>query len=71
MASIAYNISSFNDLVGAAALEITLQKRDEIIDSEIDAGSDFVNFLENTKGWFDNKFLNKIQEAPDHLKPVI
>jgi hypothetical protein len=57
MANITYNITLFNDLVGAAAVQITLQKRDEILNCKMDAGSNFVTFLKRTKGWFDEKFF--------------
>ncbi len=53
MANIAHNISAFNDLVGAASMEITLQKRQEILSVKEDTESSFVMLLKKTKGWVD------------------
>jgi hypothetical protein len=71
MANIAHNISAFNDLVGAASMEITLQKRQEILSVKEDTESGFVKFLKKTKGWVDEKIVGEFKEAKTHLKPVI
>ncbi len=71
MANIAHNVSAFNDLVGAASMEITLQKRQEILTVKEETESEFVKFLKKTKGWVDEKIVGKFNEAPIHLKPVI
>ena len=71
MANIAHNVSAFNDLVGAASMEITLQKREEILSLKEETVLGFVKFLKKTKGWVDEKIVGKFKEAPTHLKPVI
>ena len=71
MANIAHNTSAFNDLVGAASMEITLQKRQEILSLKEDTESSFVMLLKKTKGWVDQQIVGKFKEAPTHLKPVI
>jgi hypothetical protein len=59
MANITHNISAFNDLVGAASMEITLQKRQEIFSVKEETESGFVKILKKTKGWVDEKIVGK------------
>jgi hypothetical protein len=71
MANIANNKSTFNDLVGSASMEITLQKRQEILSVKKETEASFVKFLTKTKGWVDQKIVDQFKIAPNHLKPVI
>ncbi len=45
MENITHNISAFNNLVGDASMEITLQKRQEILSVKEETVSDIEHFL--------------------------
>ncbi len=50
MEKFAQNIVTFEDIIGAVALQITLQKLEEIINfNEVTSDSNFMKFLKNTK----------------------
>ena len=72
MAKIAHNIAAFDDLVGHVAVQITIGKRKEILSAQNDVStSGFFRFLKGKKDLVDKKFLDKIDNTPEYLKPVI